>query len=893
MTVITRMIKFLRVGVGISNTDVEYADSTSNSIAPTSGWQTYAPAWQNGHYIWTRTHIYYTDGNEKLSEPVCLPSGKGIAKIEEWYYLSSSTTSLVGGTWVKDKSPTWKDGYYIWTKSVITYTDGSSTTTSPICTAGSKGDKGEQGQPGEDGKDGMDGVDGEDGNGIKSQTSLFVASNRSTGVTHDNTTGWQSAFIAPTQQKPYIWKCVETIYTKTGTTYSTAELVAVWQSGANANLLDNAAFTDDTNMRAWENISEYAAADGQAAPNSEIGRVDKTETVEGRNSFFDTCKYSGDRIKFKEVLRQVVHNRMAGKPLKLAGSTWYTFSFWAKGWQQTISVNQTSSAYGFARKDLYLIAGRTYKISAYGYIDAAAQSEGKTLTIYVYKDNWGELKSMKITKTSYELKTMEFTPQTTGVYHLEAYMYDDTRPSAGSVYLSWYKVEDNCDLNTYIYPSVVDTDTKVFIDGVETRPDPDLGVTWKLGSSWTKHTVSFKTKSTLAYADIQGVLFRLMPTPCEEAYRNIYICMPKLEVGMMATGFIDNGSDTKGERGKYMRGPQDWDSLPDGTTFYPLENNEVAFFDTVEYKGKYYECCKKHTKNSAVTPLADYESNGGNGNWKVSVQFSMVAAKVLWSLIGQIDFFGSQRISVRSSTTSQRVEIENGLIKIFGTVNNIQPNIQFGTDETGASVLSYYDNDGNFLYNLGPSGLDASGMTSAKIESVRVAKVSDVTCETPFSTSKKYGDTSYEVCCNNSVQENLFGTSALVENSGETQVGYKPVKDRMVTIQTLYRYTAARINNTYAADSARGLTAELAGKANGKFFTSSTKLGENGQLVNLASGEYIKEYESVMMSLRYAPSTASLPKYRIRIYKYTLGMSVARFVYSLIESKGGNQTIIN
>lgn len=46
MTVITRMIKFLRVGVGISNTDVEYADSTSNSIAPTSGWQTYAPAWQ-------------------------------------------------------------------------------------------------------------------------------------------------------------------------------------------------------------------------------------------------------------------------------------------------------------------------------------------------------------------------------------------------------------------------------------------------------------------------------------------------------------------------------------------------------------------------------------------------------------------------------------------------------------------------------------------------------------------------------------------------------------------------------------------------------------------------------------------------------------------------------
>ena len=136
------VIRFNRIGVGISNTDVEYADSTSSSTAPTSGWQTNAPAWQNGHYIWTRTHIYYTNGSEKLSEPVCLPSGKGIAKIEEWYYLSSSATSLAGGSWVKDKAPTWKNGYYIWTKSVITYTDGTSSSTSPICTTGNKGDKG-------------------------------------------------------------------------------------------------------------------------------------------------------------------------------------------------------------------------------------------------------------------------------------------------------------------------------------------------------------------------------------------------------------------------------------------------------------------------------------------------------------------------------------------------------------------------------------------------------------------------------------------------------------------------------------------------------------------------------------------------------------------------------
>lgn len=487
----TLTIKFNRIGVGISNTDVEYADSTSNKTAPSSGWQTNAPAWQNGHYIWTRTHIYYTDGNERITDPVCLPSGKGIAKIEEWYYQSSSATSLAGGSWVKDKAPTWKDGWYVWTKSIITYTDGSTTSSAPVCATGGKGEKGDKGN--------------------------------------------------------------------------------------------------------------------------------------------------------------------------------------------------------------------------------------------------------------------------------------------------------------------------------------------------------------------------------------------------------------QGEKGKYMRGPQDWDSLSDGFTFYPLNNQEVAFFDVIEYDGKYYECNKKHVKSSSTTPLADYETNKGSGNWKLSVQFSMVAAKVLWSLIGRIEFFGSQSIIVGSSKTNQRVVIEDGLLKMFGLVNKTQPNIVFGTDETGASVLSYYGNDGKFLYNLGPSGLDASGMTSSSFDEVVVAKVSDVAGKTAFSSSRKFGNGKYyEACSDYDVQKNLFGTSAMSESSGTDQSGYRPVKDKIVIKTALYRYTAARIGNTYASDSAKGLTsAELAGKANGKFFTSKTELAKNGQLTNLASGEYIKESEMVLLNLMEMSAAGALPKYRLRIYKYAQGISTGRYIYSIVDTKSG------
>ena len=138
----TRLIRFLQIGVGISNTDVEYADSTDSTAAPTTGWQTNAPKWQNGHFIWTRTHITYTDGRDKYTTPVCLPSGKGIAKIVEQYYSSTSATSLENDEW-STIAPAWVNGRYIWTRSVIYYTDGTSETTSPVCTTGGKGAQGE------------------------------------------------------------------------------------------------------------------------------------------------------------------------------------------------------------------------------------------------------------------------------------------------------------------------------------------------------------------------------------------------------------------------------------------------------------------------------------------------------------------------------------------------------------------------------------------------------------------------------------------------------------------------------------------------------------------------------------------------------------------------------
>lgn len=148
-------------GVSVSLADVEYAQSTSNTTAPTSGWQTTAPDWENGKYIWSRTKVTYSDGTTSYTKAACITggvgstgaSGVGVSSIIEQYYLSSSATSLLNGSWSTTR-PTWKNGWYIWTRSVITYTNSTSTTTAAICVTGEKGDKGDTGSKGDKGDKG-------------------------------------------------------------------------------------------------------------------------------------------------------------------------------------------------------------------------------------------------------------------------------------------------------------------------------------------------------------------------------------------------------------------------------------------------------------------------------------------------------------------------------------------------------------------------------------------------------------------------------------------------------------------------------------------------------------------------------------------------------------------
>lgn len=157
----------------IETVDVEYYLSTSPTSLSGGSWSTTAPTWTNGKYMWMRTKITDGAGNVTYSpgeNGTCITgatgatgsSGKGIASIVEEYYQSTSATSLSGGSW-STTAPTWVDGKYIWTRSVITYTDSTVKRTEGICATGQKGDTGPQGVKGDKGATGAQGPQGAQG----------------------------------------------------------------------------------------------------------------------------------------------------------------------------------------------------------------------------------------------------------------------------------------------------------------------------------------------------------------------------------------------------------------------------------------------------------------------------------------------------------------------------------------------------------------------------------------------------------------------------------------------------------------------------------------------------------------------------------------------------------
>lgn len=320
----------------------------------------------------------------------------------------------------------------------------------------------------------------------------------------------------------------------------------------------------------------------------------------------------------------------------------------------------------------------------------------------------------------------------------------------------------------------------------------------------------------------------------------------------------DGESGAKGEKGAVLRGPQDWTSLSDGYNFYQGTDGE-EYKDVVIYSGNYYSCIQTHAKASSILPTnSEY--------WKLGDKFELVATSVLLADNAQIKMLQGQSILLQDLTRGVKMELKGGMMDIYGSQD--VANIRIGLDDNGQSILQFYNNDGELCYDLGPGGLDAKSVKSGSLDAVSgyVTMVS-VTGTESFSTTKPFGDGKiYTVASTSVIDNKLFGGG---QNSQPATGG---------TRQTLYRYTAARLNGKVVKDDSRNLTAELAEKADGKYFTSQT-LVANDALTHLASGTFILKTAKVLQCPQLI--TSGGPKYMLNYVKITDGSMVSVNICSL------------
>lgn len=358
-------------------------------------------------------------------------------------------------------------------------------------------------------------------------------------------TGWTDEPSGVSADYPFEWVSIRH---KTNGKWGSFSEPTLWNNYVvwNPNLLEQTEFESMDRLDKWDVVSRN---NGGSGIDTSITHIN-TSGVDGHNCFYDANTKRNDESVYKEVLRQVLQSSTTKK---LKPSTWYTLSFWAKCGTKTLTVNETSSAYGFAQRTLYLRSGRKYTFSFNGRIDAQAKSDGKELRCFIWQDGWKWQKEISVSNTYNTTVSISFDDvPADGVYHFAAYLYDSTDPRTGKATLNWVRILETGGtiFSTYVFPSAIDT-TKVFVDGVQYNNTigADCVVDYPTYTAWKKHTITFKTKAS--FADTEYVLFRLQPIIIEGNSQYLYICMPKLELGKVATAYDANSNDNRPDYQEY------------------------------------------------------------------------------------------------------------------------------------------------------------------------------------------------------------------------------------------------------------------------------------------------------------------------------------------------------
>ena len=140
--------------VTVSSTSVTYQVGASGTTKPTGEWSTTVPSVPNGQFLWTKTVVKYSDGKSTEAYSVSYKGTNGsngsngtsvtVSSTSVTYQAGTSGTTPPTGTW-STTVPSVANGQYLWTKTVVNYSDGKHTESYSVSYKGTNGTNGKDG----------------------------------------------------------------------------------------------------------------------------------------------------------------------------------------------------------------------------------------------------------------------------------------------------------------------------------------------------------------------------------------------------------------------------------------------------------------------------------------------------------------------------------------------------------------------------------------------------------------------------------------------------------------------------------------------------------------------------------------------------------------------------
>lgn len=366
-------------GVGLKETVIRYASSTSGTTAPTTGWQSLVPTVTPGNFLWTRTVWTYTDNSSEIGYSVARigadgNDGKDGIAGKDGVGLKSTTVTYAGSAngvtaptngWTLS-IPSVADGNFLWTKTTWTYTDNTSEIGYSVARMGTKG---------------SDGIAGKDGIGIKSTSIIYAGS---TNGTVAPTTGWSTS-IPAVPAGNYLWTKTTWAYTD-GTSESGFTVSRIGKDGNTGK--DGIAGKDGVGLK--ETSIQYAGSTSGTTPPT-TGWTASVPTVASGSYLWTktTWSYTDDTNETGYSVSKMGEPGAKGNTGDSATSYWVTPSVNAIQISTTKVLNPTTVTFtgysktGTANAGLY--AGRfNILTSVDGIVYSSKYSSSANQSAYTY-----------------------------------------------------------------------------------------------------------------------------------------------------------------------------------------------------------------------------------------------------------------------------------------------------------------------------------------------------------------------------------------------------------------------------------------------------------------------------------------------------------------------------